>query len=36
MSSEDADAGKVIRLILGAAIAMVALQIVWGLLRHLA
>ncbi len=35
MDSEDAVTGKVVRLILGAAIAMVAVQIVWGLLRHL-
>lgn len=34
MDSEEI-AGKVVRLILGAAVAMLALQIVWGLLGHL-
>ena len=35
MNSEDTIAGKVIRLILGTAVAMLALQIVWGLLSRL-
>jgi len=35
MDSEDAVAGKVVRLILGVVVSVVALQIVWGLLRHL-
>ena len=34
MNSEDAVAGKVVRLILGAAVAIVALQIVWGLVKN--
>jgi hypothetical protein len=34
MDSEDAVAGKVVCLILGAAVAMVALQIVWGLVKN--
>ena len=34
MDSEDAVAGKAVRLILGVAVSMVALQIVCGLLEH--
>ena len=34
MDSEEI-AGKIVRLVFGVAVAVVALQIVWGLLRHL-